>query len=1053
MSASPPPLRFTPTASHSTTAAQAAISSFPPKSILKANLSGPASSKGPNGAEAIPAGKSTAQRLPNNCLAGQKVSIAGAEKPIKPYNVTLERLRKVGPDEEAFEDRRASTYEPADARPQPTFLEVYCPMRLAKLESHHPTECKGLCNGQPHAEVGPVCRFCRSLIVPSNRSEVKDVPTSDNYAHPETAIVQLVYHPLQALDHLEKRCTLPLSDRQLLVAAFKEIDKHALPSGNTGTQPNAVRLSYGLSRLRHGSAGSSSSRANGSKPIAVKRQHVMRLPESAILRQQRLERERAALADLYERTSLEEQYEEVGEVRPQKDTRDGKQGAFHDIFGGGDDLSDESSESDADRVVEETAGGDDNLLYSRIARHEPPVRPPLRTPDRNADDRKPLRAAADVEAEAPTPQREESVDSTATANQDFYIDAQLAQDDQHAHCEITGKSVNGDRLERAASKAEADADEATSLDLLKSIQETPDGPSITDVIIKKATRVSSYSSADSETEVQEMLSGQRATASKASNVRLSVQASVRGGSSFTSDSRATAGSDAITIRRKVDMEDSEAPPIVVHKAKPVKKPISAALQPQTNKSLPTAVARSRSQGKGPVDLSATVTGGSSSSEGEDRATATLPPKVVAVEQDEKSSEEDSDVPIRSSRSRTLQEPSLVRAQVSSSSPAGDKRGRPGTPATTNSSSGQTRITVGSETPSDGCGPQRSRKRTTRSPQVYAAEPRSGDDSDSSDGAFYVQASWDPKALKRAAVAAKATKGPSARPSTTSSQAKGKGKVEGEKTKLELPTGEAKERSTITATTKSGKKAGAAARKSGRPSQADHPPAFRTPTPLPAYSQRVSTTSGSRRKPPSVPHVTGSKSRRSKNVRQEPVSSESDHTSNDTDSSNVIVPDEVELTDRDTEEEIEEPPRITRHTIKSSPAVLPSSLYSPRKRKRKRIVESSADEIEDEQNANSDSESGSQVVRPRGRLVKAKDYRPTKQRKQTDAAPADAAATAHYDSNDFPKVLESYREILLDSDIDSIAGLRQAVPKPEKALKLVEYIVDVSLCHLPPRCFC
>ena len=147
-----------------------------PKGILKPNGTAPASDP----ASAINGKGSSSGSMPGrggivNCLAGQKVNVGGMVKGIKPYTKTIEQLRIHGPHTEAFEDKAASTYEASSAAgslKQPTCLEVYLPVRAAKLETHDPANCMGLCRGSPHPDVGPVCRFCRNLTEPRKRSEV-----------------------------------------------------------------------------------------------------------------------------------------------------------------------------------------------------------------------------------------------------------------------------------------------------------------------------------------------------------------------------------------------------------------------------------------------------------------------------------------------------------------------------------------------------------------------------------------------------------------------------------------------------------------------------------------------------------------------------------------------------------------------------------------------------------------------------------------------------------------------------------------------------------------
>jgi hypothetical protein len=245
-----------------------------------------------------------------------------------------------------------------------------------------------------------------------------------------------------------------------------------------------------------------------------------------------------------------------------------------------------------------------------------------------------------------------------------------------------------------------------------------------------------------------------------------------------------------------------------------------------------------------------------------------------------------------------------------------------------------------------------------------------------------------------------------------------------------------------------KKPGAAARKTGRPSGLSQAPVIATPSPPPRSQARAAGSSSTKRKPTTVPRAIGNSSRRSGFVRQDPISSESDDTSSDTDSDNVIVPDSVELTDQDTEEEQEAVPRITRPRLRSSSAVAKSS--SPAKadaaRKRKRIQESSEEEEAGQNGRNSGSESENEQPRRIGRLVKARDYRPPRRRKHRDSKPEAANVDGGHPTgraaDDFPPELDEYRDVLLANDVTSMSMLRQAIRDPSKSIKFVNYLAEV-----------
>lgn len=728
------------------------------------------------------------------------------------------------------------------------------------------------------------------------------------------------------------------------------------------------------------------------------------------IKEDRLERQR--------REYLEEYEEDEGldfirrkkepEAKPRPSRRDG-------IF-----AADELGEIDDDsHFVEEHADGDDDFTYSRMASHEPPVAPPMWTPGKGTEVHDEKTESDDVDEEdtsskspqgnepepEPEPVRLASVDSTATEGQDFYIQAQEAQK------QALERKLESTQLEDPVRlDADTTEDGATSLDLIKSIQEVPELPSMTDALRAKQTRVSPGSSEGSDLEVQAMLSGQRpassATAASASASKLSMPQDSRAASSSASSSRASVHSVSATTRRPVTMEESEVPsPAVKAKNKTSgprrRKPTSRspALSTRSPKSPPIPANKNSSKGKSRDEL---------------------------FEPEEKSSEEDSDVPlVQSQPPKTDSSPRVQEISSGSESSSSSKRPPPVRRARkARSPSVESSASSASSAP-DATAPEI---------KIYAADPRTDDDSDSSDGAYFVQASWIPVHARKDASSPNRRR---SKPSALPKEAKGKGKQpEKRGSDIEL------KQNTRPGPSQTRKKPGAAARKSGRPPQTATPVPVRTPTPPPKPSARSTQKASSKRKKPGDVSVPSSQRRRKSNtVRNEPVISEADDTSSDTDSSDVIVPDEIDLTDQDTEEEIEAPPRITRNHIRSSPPAARSSPASAKpSRKRKRIKDSSAEEISDR---GAGSGSGSNVGARRGKLVKLRDYRPPREkRKSKPVAETPEPEAVSKQQGDFPSVLDSYREVLLESQIRSMADLRRAVSRPERALKFVDYLAEV-----------
>lgn len=101
-------------------------------------------------------------------LSGQTVPDAsGRLRAIMRFERTLQLLRD--PDAVPFEDASCTTYTSGPwtidrKRDQRSYLEVYFPYLAPKPEEHSSRECYGICDGQPHPNGGPHCRFCRKKI-------------------------------------------------------------------------------------------------------------------------------------------------------------------------------------------------------------------------------------------------------------------------------------------------------------------------------------------------------------------------------------------------------------------------------------------------------------------------------------------------------------------------------------------------------------------------------------------------------------------------------------------------------------------------------------------------------------------------------------------------------------------------------------------------------------------------------------------------------------------------------------------------------------------------
>lgn len=116
-----------------------------------------------------------AETAASDPLAHQTVVVDGLLRPIKSLSRTLEALRAGKPWQQAFESKQASYLFNDAARAGNLFdeeaalksiplLSVYFPMSTKKEAWHNSAECNRVCNGAPHVDRAPTCRFCRAKI-------------------------------------------------------------------------------------------------------------------------------------------------------------------------------------------------------------------------------------------------------------------------------------------------------------------------------------------------------------------------------------------------------------------------------------------------------------------------------------------------------------------------------------------------------------------------------------------------------------------------------------------------------------------------------------------------------------------------------------------------------------------------------------------------------------------------------------------------------------------------------------------------------------------------
>lgn len=181
-----------------------------------------------------------------NPLAGQYVYPEGLKQLIKTLPKTLADLRAGKPASEAFQSRETSyLYKGDDGNgnnnlkdiPQ---LSVYFPLSDKKEKPHNPSECGKLCNGAPHVDRAPTCRFCLTRIAPEPKDQVSnadfDIALAQRMICTNT-LKQLVFTPRTArecLDHLQTCSGIPNeSDRKLLYNAFRKADERFIEDYHT----------------------------------------------------------------------------------------------------------------------------------------------------------------------------------------------------------------------------------------------------------------------------------------------------------------------------------------------------------------------------------------------------------------------------------------------------------------------------------------------------------------------------------------------------------------------------------------------------------------------------------------------------------------------------------------------------------------------------------------------------------------------------------------------------------------------------------------------------
>lgn len=198
-----------------------------------------------------------------NPLAGQTVFVHGLKQPIKPLPKTLEALRAGKPWSEAFQSKEASYLyrKSGDSDPHSrglvdesasvnniSQLSVYFPLSSKKELPHNPADCGKLCNGAPHVDRAPTCRFCLARIAPKYKEKVSnfDLDLTLVSTRPGTdGFKQLVFNARECLDHLQTCKGIPNEDdRKLLYDAFRKADERFIENYHTSEWRTGVSLHH-----------------------------------------------------------------------------------------------------------------------------------------------------------------------------------------------------------------------------------------------------------------------------------------------------------------------------------------------------------------------------------------------------------------------------------------------------------------------------------------------------------------------------------------------------------------------------------------------------------------------------------------------------------------------------------------------------------------------------------------------------------------------------------------------------------------------------------------
>lgn len=228
-----------------------------PRGILKTTIA-PTSNTATNlKASQSKVSDKAAEAAAANPLLGQTVIVHGLQQPIKSLPKTLEALRAGKPWQQAFQSRDASTWifkSSSDAASSESSalnnvpqLSVYFPLSAKKEQPHKPAECDKLCNGAPHVDRAPICRFCLARIAPRYKEKVSDSSTRvENRAttHFTDAYMQMVFNARECLDHLQNCPGIPkVEDRKLLYEAFRRADERFIDQYHTSGWKTGLKQS------------------------------------------------------------------------------------------------------------------------------------------------------------------------------------------------------------------------------------------------------------------------------------------------------------------------------------------------------------------------------------------------------------------------------------------------------------------------------------------------------------------------------------------------------------------------------------------------------------------------------------------------------------------------------------------------------------------------------------------------------------------------------------------------------------------------------------------